>query len=234
MEKGILLDYKNKRVSYEELVEFIEHSNSNQIAIKNVLINEGGLNELELKFEDRLIYYIEWSKILIIKTSITTEFVKSYLDSLLQCFVEFDIKAHDMMDLMATTFNIDLDDSAQIWDLKRNRSKNQRGQINSSWDYHFHGAECAFKNNKTGQHLDIKIIYGREYGVIDNFFLYRFIETTKSLAHQFDLLDGKSHNLRKVINVLKREGYLINRSNDSFEKLILNRTKKEMKMAKRS
>ena len=189
-------------------------------------VNKIILKHLESKFKSKLVYYIVWSKILIIEDSITTEYVISHFDEFWQCFVEFDKKAHEMMDVMASTFEIDLNDSAQIWDLKRNKSKNQRGRINKLWNYYFHGAECAFENVKTGQYLDVKIIYGREYGVIDNFFLYRFIETTESLKYQFELLQGKSQNLRKVINVFKQEGYLINRPNYDFEELILNREKR--------
>ncbi len=226
MEKSTQLDYQNREANYLEIVELIEKSNHSAIVINSIILNDLILEELELKFEDKLICYIAWSKTLIVEESISTDFVKSNLNLFLQCFIEFDSKAHEMMDLIATTFEIDLDDSSQIWDLKRNKSKNQRGQINSSWSYHFHGAECSFQNHKTGQFLDIKIIYGREYGVIDNFFLYKFIQTTKSLQNQFKLLNGTSHNLRKVTSVLYREGYLIRKPNHNFGELILNRNTK--------
>jgi hypothetical protein len=229
MQERMPIDYQDRKVDYKELLELIEKSNNNiQIAIKNICVDDGTLDKLESKFDDKLIYYINWSKTLVITNSITTKFVESHINEFLQCFTEFDSKAHEMMDILANTFNIDLSDTDQIWDLKRNKSEKQRGTINSSWDYHFHGAECAFINKKNGQHLDIKIIYGREYGVIDNFFLYRFIETTKSLTSQFELLNGESHNLRKVINVIKRNGFLINRPNHMFEELILNRPKMEI------
>ncbi|MBB6461870.1 DUF6896 domain-containing protein [Flammeovirga kamogawensis] len=225
MDNKISIDFQNKKASFQELERIIEESIDSQIAITNVIVDENILKQLESKFQAKLIYYIAWSKILILENSITTQYVISNLDGFLQCFIEFDRKAHEMMNLMASIFEIDLNDFAQINDLKRNKSKNQRGQINSSWNYFFHGAECAFENMKTGQYLDVKIIYGREYGVIGNFFLYRFIETSESLKTQFQLLKGKSQNLRKVINVFKEEGYLINRRNYDFEELILNREK---------
>lgn len=225
MNKRILIDFKNKKASYQELEKIVLELPDAQIAITNVDLDESSLVQLESKFDTKLIYYIVWPKMLIIEDSITTEFVMSHLVEFLQCFVDFDNKAHDMMDLMAKVYEIDLNDSAQIWDLKRNRSKKQRGKINNAWTYYFHGSSCSFENTKTGQFLDVKIIYGREYGVIDNYFLYRFIETTESLKANFDLLLGKSQNLRKVVNVLKAEGYLVNRPNYHFEELILNREK---------
>ncbi|NME72782.1 DUF6896 domain-containing protein [Flammeovirga aprica] len=224
MNKKISINFQNKKASYQELEKMIEDAMDSQIAITNVLVDESTLSQLQSKFETKLVCYIVWSKLLVIEDSITTEFVISHITEFLQCYIEFDKKAHQMMELMASTFKIDLNDSAQIWDLKRNRSKRQRGQINSSWNYFFHGAECAFENVNTGQYIDVKIIYGREYGVIDNFFLYRFIETTESLKPQFELLEGKSQNLRKVTSVLKEKGFLINRPNFDFEELILNRT----------
>ena len=191
MEERISIDYKNKKAGYQELIHLIDETRNSQIVIQNIIINRESLEQLDLKYADKLIYYIEWSKILIIENSISTDFVMSNIDLFIQCFIEFDITAYDLIELLAKTYNIDLNDPAQIWDLKRNKSKNQSGQINSTWAYHFHGAECAFTNRKTGQNVEIKIIYGQEYGVIDNFFLFRFIETTKSLAFQFEFTGRK-------------------------------------------
>jgi hypothetical protein len=53
------------------------------------------------------------------------------------------------------------------------------GQMDD-WRYAFHGIHCAFTNLKTGQHIEVPLTYGLEFGELDPYFFIRFIETTKA------------------------------------------------------
>jgi len=138
----------------------------------------------------------------------------------------FDKKAHQLMEMMSVKFNIDLENPKEIYELKTKRSDKQRGRINSEWNYHFHGIGCSFENNKTGQFLDVKINNNLEFGVIDNHYLMKFINTTKSLAKAKTILNNESVNMFKMIQVLHNQEYLVQYSNDLNIKLIINRNKK--------
>ena len=52
------------------------------------------------------------------------------------------------------------------------------GEING-WRYAFHGIHCAFSNLKTGQHIEVPLTYGLEFGQLDPYFFIGFIKSTK-------------------------------------------------------
>lgn len=47
------------------------------------------------------------------------------------------------------------------------------------WKYAFHGIHCAFTNLKTGQRIEVPLIYGLEFGQLDPWFFTQFIKSTK-------------------------------------------------------
>jgi hypothetical protein len=107
---------------------------------------------------------------LYIVPSISTKTVLDNLNDFYKCIDLFDKSAHTLMNLMATTFNVNLNNSRELYELKKDRSERQRGRINKEWKYHFHGKGCSFTNLHTGQFLDVQIINGLEFGELDIFF----------------------------------------------------------------
>jgi hypothetical protein len=52
------------------------------------------------------------------------------------------------------------------------------GEING-WRYAFHGIHCAFSNLSTGQHVEVPLTYGLEFGQLDPYFFTGYIKSTK-------------------------------------------------------
>lgn len=223
MNKKREFDFTGETASLGKLISLINSAIDSPIVICNIDVDEDVLSELERLYPKNLFTHIAWSKIIIVDRSISTSFVLNNKDQFLQCFLEFDQLANKLMKLLAAEYSLDLNDFNQLYDLKRNRSEKQRGEVNATWNYRFHGDSCEFKNKNTEQILDVKIGRGLEFGFIDNFFLYRFIETTESLKKQSSLLAGKESNLQKVINVFKREGLLSALPSSRFGELALNK-----------
>lgn len=46
------------------------------------------------------------------------------------------------------------------------------------WAYYIHGMHCAFTHKRTGQHIEVPLSYGEEFGVLDPYFFTDFIHTT--------------------------------------------------------
>ncbi len=168
---------------------------------------------------------IRWINNLYIGPSISTKTVLENLHGFYKCIEEFDKTAHYLMNLMADTFNINLNNSSELYDLKRNRSDKQRGTINSAWKYHFHGKGCSFTNSITEQFLDIQIVNGLEFGELDTYYLMKFIQTTESLKEMSIVLNNEFNNMRKVIEILWMKDYLIELPNGTNNELIINRNK---------
>jgi len=181
---------------------------------------------LQNEFPNHLVSQIKWMNKLYIVPSISTETVLENLNEFYKCFELFDKTAHSLMNLMSDTFNINLKNSSELYDLKRNRSEKQRGNLNNEWKYHFHGKGCSFTNSVTNQFLDVQINNGLEFGELDTYYLMKFIQTTKSLKEMSLILNSESNNMQKVIEILWINEYLVKLPRGTNDELIINRNKK--------
>tara|TARA_B110000902_G_C14113848_1_gene515419 strand:+ start:64 stop:756 length:693 start_codon:yes stop_codon:yes gene_type:complete len=215
-----------KPLEIEKIKSLLEKNESILFVLSGGSFDRNYLVSLQKEFSNHVVSEIKWANKLIIVPSISTKTVLENLNKFYKCIELFDKTAHSLMNLMANTFDIDLNNSSEIYDLKRNRSDKQRGQINDDWKYHFHGKGCSFTNSITEQFLDVQIINGLEFGELDTYYLMKFIETTESLKEMSLILNDESNNMQKVIEILRMKDYLIELPNENFSGLIINRNKK--------
>lgn len=197
-----------------------------KFVLKKGTFDRGYIVSLQNEFSNCVVYEIRWLNQLLIAPSISTKTVEENLSCFYNCIVQFDKKAHELMQYLAATFHIDLTNSKELNDVKRNQSKNQRGKLGEYWEYRFHGKSCAFQHVKTNQYLDVQTIYGNEYGVLDTYYLLRFIQTTPELQEMRLILANELNNMQKVIEILRIKGYLKELPQNKNGALILNRTNK--------
>lgn len=57
------------------------------------------------------------------------------------------------------------------------QDKRQNGKI-EGWSYYVHGFHCGFENNKTGQLIEVPLVFGLEFGDLDPYFFSNFIKST--------------------------------------------------------
>ncbi len=57
------------------------------------------------------------------------------------------------------------------------RDKRQIGKL-GDWRYFVHGYHCGFENNKTGQLIEVPLVFGLEFGDLDPYFFTKFIKST--------------------------------------------------------
>jgi hypothetical protein len=60
---------------------------------------------------------------------------------------------------------------------KLKQDKRQIGKV-ENWRYFVHGFHCGFENNKTGQIIEVPLVFGLEFGDLDPYFFTRFIKST--------------------------------------------------------
>jgi hypothetical protein len=75
------------------------------------------------------------------------------------------------------------------------------------WTFCFHGLECGF-TSRAGQVVDVRICFGDEFGVLDPYFLARFLRTTPLHREAARLLSDDFHDACRVMEVLKARGFL--------------------------
>jgi hypothetical protein len=76
------------------------------------------------------------------------------------------------------------------------------------WNFCFHGLECCFTHRRTGQVVDVRIGFGDEFGVLDPYFLARFLRTTAAHHEVAALLADDFHDPLRVLEVLLAGGHL--------------------------
>ena len=57
------------------------------------------------------------------------------------------------------------------------RDKRQTGKVDN-WRYFVHGFHCGFENKKTGQVIEVPLVFGLEFGDLDPYFFTRYIKST--------------------------------------------------------
>ena len=215
-----------KPLEIEKIKSLLDKNEKILFVLTNGSFERDYIVTLQKGFSNYVVSEIKWINKLVIVPSISTKTVLDNLNEFYKCIELFDSTAHSLMNLMAETFDIDLNNSSEIYDLKRNRSDKQRGQINDEWKYHFHGKGCSFTNSITEQFLDVQIINGLEFGELDTYYLMKFIQTTESLKEVSLILNDESNNMQKVIEVLRMKNYLIELPGENNDGLIINRNKK--------
>lgn len=60
---------------------------------------------------------------------------------------------------------------------KLKRDGRSNGKV-EGWRYSVHGFHCGFENNKTGQIIEVPLVFGQEFGDLDPYFFSKFIKST--------------------------------------------------------
>jgi hypothetical protein len=81
------------------------------------------------------------------------------------------------------------------------------GFLPNGWRFWFHGMECQFVHEDTGQTVEVKLGFYPEFGVLDPWFFKEFLETTPELASVAALCNDY-HNTTQAFEVLEQHGYL--------------------------
>ncbi|MGB1031630.1 MAG: DUF6896 domain-containing protein, partial [Flavobacteriales bacterium] len=67
----------------------------------------------------------------------------------------FDKKALEVIQMMAESFDLDLNSRNPFSPLLAKKNNKRSGSMMGGWLYRFHGGSCEFKNQTTGQFLDL-------------------------------------------------------------------------------
>ncbi|MDC8003891.1 hypothetical protein POV27_07495 [Aureisphaera galaxeae] len=215
----------NSPIEIEKIRSLLDKNEKLIFALKEGEFSRDYVISLQNEFSNHVVTEFEWINRILIVPSIPTKMVMENLTGFYECIELFDRTAHSLMNLLAETFDIDLNNSNELHHLKTHRLAKQSGEIGNAWKFRFHGMGCSFTNSVTGQFLDVQTINGKEFGQLDTYYLMKFIQTTDSLKEMGSILNDESNNMQKVIEVLRLNGYLIELPNRNGA-LIINRYKR--------
>ncbi|MEN5234282.1 DUF6896 domain-containing protein [Sphingobacterium faecium] len=144
------------------------------------------------------------------------------LDMLIEVIQAFEKKANEMITILAHEFNLDLKSDQSFQKLTSRQNNLWKGNLKNSWTYCFHGDSCDFENIKTKQYLHVKINRKGNFGAIDHFYLYKFLQTSESLKSIYAVINSENY-YNELFEELIKTGILINIDKFPFKTLVLNK-----------
>ena len=105
---------------------------------------------------------------------------------------------------------------------QRHEIESHGGRV-GEWKFCFHGFECCFTHRRTGQIVDVRLGFGEEFGVLDPYFLARFIRTSPAHHEVAALLADDYHDPSRMLAVLHARDYLqvIEMANEPLRGMVL-------------
>jgi len=141
---------------------------------------------------------------------------------LIETIISFEKKANEMINLLAEKFQLDLTQHNPFSKLLSRQNNLWKGNLNKKWTYWFHGDACDFENLQTKQYLHVKIICGSNYGAIDNFYLFKFMQTSDSLKDASKILNTENI-FNEILFTLEKKEIVVNIGEWPLQTRILNK-----------
>ncbi|MCA1596595.1 MAG: hypothetical protein LC772_09265 [Chloroflexi bacterium] len=141
---------------------------------------------------------------------ISEEDVLAHADELVLAVRRFNEIANDLVNRLAAKWDVPPDSlNSYFFRWRRyNDSADGERRLDEEWKYWFHGTECVFTHNATGQHVEFSFGSLGELGAPDPWFFSRFLETTPEFAPILRLFGDDYHDPRRALEILVTHGRL--------------------------
>jgi len=106
---------------------------------------------------------------------ITDKEIEDNQDFFEQCAKDYRQLGEELLFKLVDKLNLKLNKDFPMETFKRD--KRQIGKL-ENWRYFVHGFHCGFENNKTGQMIEVPLVFGQEFGDLDPYFFTKFIKST--------------------------------------------------------
>lgn len=109
---------------------------------------------------------------------ITNQEIEEHQDFFENCAKDYRELGRKLIFELAKQFKITMFENYPILAFNKLKGdKRGRGKM-GDWKYFFHGFHCWFENQKTGQTIEVPLIFGLEFGDLDPYFFSVFIKST--------------------------------------------------------
>jgi hypothetical protein len=136
-------------------------------------------NQLKEQLNNFQVDISEQAPLINIAKLITDEEIEANQDFFEKCAKDYGMLAKKLIFELASAFNLSINKYPWLTfnPLKRELEK-QRGKM-GDWNFYLHGIHCAFENKKTGQYIEVLLVFGHEFGDLDPYFFSLYIKSTK-------------------------------------------------------
>lgn len=153
--------------------------------------------------EGRRVWYIFE---LYIKTLTFQEIIKNK-DNIYLCAKAFRNDANALMLQLSQKFDFDINYCGEWPSQVYKTNHNNKGALDQEWTFYIHGSHCRFENLRTEQVVEVLYTEKPEFGFLDGFFFYNYMQTTDRFKNLANWFIGEI-NVYEAIRVLSDEGIL--------------------------
>lgn len=213
---------KNQLIDIDDIRNLLK-SNPNNLT----LVFESGKTDdeyrkqLQKELPKRHVFNVRWMPEIWILPSIETDKILDKKEEVYQAAKSFRKDGIRLMKILGETYQINPFEGTELFELKgRTRENRQRGKVDEEWNFWFHGAECQFENQKTGQIVELVITNGPEFGALDSYFFLKYLKTTPKFKELASFFSDDITSVTKALNLLEDLGKLQRINNTSQRGII--------------
>jgi hypothetical protein len=96
-----------------------------------------------------------------------------------QCAKDYRQLGGELILKLIEKLNIPLNTKFPLITFNKLKQGNQTG-ILDEWRYYIHGFHCGFNHQRTGQSIEVPLVFGLEFGDLDPYFFSDFIKSTEA------------------------------------------------------
>lgn len=210
---------KDQLIAIDEILKLL-NSNSQKLTLvfESGKVNDKYRKELQKELTKYHVFNSRWLAQLWIYPALETARILALKNEIHSAAVSFRSDAVILIKALGETYQIDPFEQGGLLSIKKkSRANKQRGKVNDEWNFWFHGAECQFKNHKTGQIVELVITYGTEFGALDSYFFLTYLQTTSKFKALADFFSEDLTSVTKALNLLEDLG-MLHRINDESQR----------------
>ena len=223
----IVRNGKDQLITTKEVLKLLATNNQQlTLEFESGKVNEAYRKELQQELTNYHVFNPRWLPQLWIQPALETAKILALKDDIYNAAVSFRNDGIEIIKALGETYQVNPFEQKSLLSIKeKSRSNKQRGKVNDEWDFWFHGAECQFKNRKTGQIIELVITYGSEFGALDSYFFLTYLQTTPKFKALADFFSEDSTSVAKALNLLE-DLRMLHRINDESQRGIVTEIQK--------
>jgi hypothetical protein len=153
----------------------------------------------------------------------TDKEIEDNQDFFLKCAKDYRKLSIELIYKLANKLDVSINPENPLLTFKPFQTdKKSSGKIDN-WRYNFHGFHCGFQNIETGQEIEVSLVFGLEFGVLDPYFFSLFLTSTPEyqplpVAIHEDYPDG-ARIIEKMLSLGKFEK-IYSKTEDEFRVVV--------------